>query len=361
MTSTLVSRVAQALGYCPLLSGIHTYSANIQGGQARSQQVSCSAGFDGPKVDILNGTSYHFWYFEAVAYVGQSSIIINFHAGAPLKSDFSGDTSGSSNNVQISGHFPNGTTFSDVVTVDNATVSTAGDGSDGLWGALGYSWYSDPDMSDYGVELEAKEGSIHGSISMHSVAPAHYPCSPTRPGESLEVMPGIGWVNAVPDADVTVDLTIHGMPFKFVGIGYHDKNWGVIPFSHVVRSWNWGHARMGPYSIVWLYSTDRRATTYLSGYVAYQGQVIFSQCNGAIEIRASNRDSGMSITSNAAFPDALTLRIDLGGSHGVLEADLYPTQITLDTPTFTRWVGNITGFAVGSSWQGIVSGDFAVL
>ncbi|KAF4459989.1 hypothetical protein FALBO_13248 [Fusarium albosuccineum] len=340
MGSTLVSRAVRALGYCPLLSGIHTYPADIQGGQAQSQQVSCSTGFDGPKVDMLNGPSYDFWYFEAVAYDGQS----------------------------------------EVITVDTSIVSTAGDGSNGLWGGLGYSWYSTPEMSDYWVELKAKEGSIHGSITMHSVAPAHYPCSPNKPGESLEVMPGIKWVNTVPDADVTVDLTIHGMPFKFIGIGYHDKvrlvfipwassgklalepqNWGVTLFSDIVGSWNWGHARMGPYSIVWLHSTDRRATTYSSGYVAYQGQVIFAQCDGAIEIQTSNKDTGRSIANNSAFPDFFTLRIDLGGSHGVLEADSYPTQITLDTPTFTRWVGNITGSAGESSWQGIVSGDFAIL
>ncbi|KAJ3543380.1 hypothetical protein NM208_g3607 [Fusarium decemcellulare] len=359
MVSTLVSRAIQALGSCPLLSGIHTYSADIHDGQAHSQQVSCNTGFDGPKVDILNGTSYDFWYFEAVAYDGQSSVVVNFHAGAPLNSDLSGERSSSSNNMQLSGHFSNGTTFSEVITVDTAIVSTAGDGSNGLWGAEGDSWYSSPDMSDYRVELKAKEGSIRGSITMHSVAPAHYPCSLTRPGDSLEVMPGIGWVNAVPDADVTVDLRIHGMPFKFLGIGYHDK--GVTPFSDVVGSWNWGHARMGPYSIVWLHSTDRGATTYSSGYVAYQGQVVFAQCDGAIEIRTSNEDTDRSIANNSAFPDVFSLRIDLGGSHGVLEADLYPTQITLDTPTFTRWVGNVTGSAGESSWQGIVSGDFAIL
>lgn len=37
------------------------------------------------------------------------------------------------------------------------------------------------------------------------------------------LMPGIGWVNGVPDAKAAVDFEIAGTKLAFEGVGYHDK------------------------------------------------------------------------------------------------------------------------------------------
>ena len=39
----------------------------------------------------------------------------------------------------------------------------------------------------------------------------------------MEVLPGVGWANSIPDADVTVNMTVHGSTLSFIGTGYHDK------------------------------------------------------------------------------------------------------------------------------------------
>lgn len=54
------------------------------------------------------------------------------------------------------------------------------------------------------------------------IAPAHYPCG-TGAGQNMQVMPNVGWANAVPDSQGTVKLDIGGSKLDFTGPGYHDK------------------------------------------------------------------------------------------------------------------------------------------
>ena len=54
------------------------------------------------------------------------------------------------------------------------------------------------------------------------VAP-HYPCGPAEAGHDLEVVPGVGWANAIPDGYGEADFMIRGSEhFYFEGRGYHD-------------------------------------------------------------------------------------------------------------------------------------------
>lgn len=55
------------------------------------------------------------------------------------------------------------------------------------------------------------------------IAPPHLPCGGPAAGQTEELMPGIGWVNAVPDAKATIDFEIAGNKLAFSGVGYHDK------------------------------------------------------------------------------------------------------------------------------------------
>ena len=74
---------------------------------------------------------------------------------------------------------------------------------------------------------------------------------PTGPDDTALVMPHVGWSNAVPGAGTHVSLDVRGTRLEFDGFGYHDKNWGDIPFAEAVQSWYWGHAQLGPYTLVW--------------------------------------------------------------------------------------------------------------
>jgi hypothetical protein len=82
------------------------------------------------------------------------------------------------------------------------------------------------------------------------VAPPRYNCGPDVPGTSEIAFLNVGWANAVPDADATVEFNINGSLLQFTGLGYHDQNWGLSPFIDDVSHTYWGHARVGPYSVV---------------------------------------------------------------------------------------------------------------
>ena len=39
------------------------------------------------------------------------------------------------------------------------------------------------------------------------------------PGRTMEIVPGIGWANSIPDGDVTVEVQVNGTPLTFSGMG----------------------------------------------------------------------------------------------------------------------------------------------
>ncbi|KAL4735274.1 hypothetical protein BDV11DRAFT_174017 [Aspergillus similis] len=254
---------------CPSLSGIERFGPKPKAGPSNGQFLSCASGFDGPKVQSVNETTYDWWYFDSINPNGNSSLAVVFFLEAPKSGFVSTSNLSSLDFVQISGSFPNGTLFSEFILADDAIISTQGDGANGNREGSGFSWSGAPDLSRYVVSIDSVKTGINGTFSLRSTAPPHYPCSPALPGQSLTVLPGVGWANGIPDADVTVNVQIGDTLIDFVGIGYHDKNWGVTPFTDSVGSWYWGHARMGPYSIVWLDALDTSKNEYASGYVAY--------------------------------------------------------------------------------------------
>lgn len=74
------------------------------------------------------------------------------------------------------------------------------------------------------------------------IAPAHYPCGSAVAGQNMEVGPGTGWANAVPDATATVKLTVGGTNLVFKGLGYHDK---VRALSTITAYFSGMHTRTG--------------------------------------------------------------------------------------------------------------------
>ncbi len=46
---------------------------------------------------------------------------------------------------------------------------------------------------------------------------------PVEAGKTMEIMPHIGWSNAVPAARAQVNLNVNGANVEFNGIGYHDS------------------------------------------------------------------------------------------------------------------------------------------
>lgn len=118
-----------------------------------------------------------------------------------------------------------------------------------------------------------------------------------------------------------------------------------------VDSWYWGHGRLGPYSIVWfsyLALDDPTDTTYVSSYVAKDGELLVSACNSSL---LTVRPVGKSGTTGGRYPprvgdmpEGFRLEYDLGETHGHLRVDVSMTTVVAgDGESYMRWTGNMVG------------------
>lgn len=121
-----------------------------------------------------------------------------------------------------------------------------------------------------------------------------------------------------------------------------------------VQSWYWGHGRLGPYSIVWfsyLALDDPTNTTYVSSYVARDGEVLVSACDSSL---LTVRPFGSPGTTGGRYPprvgdvpDGFRLEFDLGDSNGCLRVNVTVEQVIAgDGQYYMRWTGNMTGEVV---------------
>lgn len=157
-------------------------------------------------------------------------------------------------------------------------------------------------------------------------------------------MPHVGWANAVPDANAVVDVTIGDERLAFTGYGYHDKNWGDVPFVDVVQSWYWGHGRFGPYSVVWFDTKGDDGINYVSSYVSKNGEILAASCQaGSVQVRPYGGNSTYPPQETLTNPDGFDMSFDLGHL-GVLKAK---ASIEVETVSgfsfYARYIGSIGG------------------
>ena len=174
-------------------------------------------------------------------------------------------------------------------------------------------------------------------------------------GATEVLLPHIFWANAVPDAHATVDLVVNGSPLHISdGIGYHDKNWGDQPIGFAVSSWTWGHARFGPYSIVWYDALDWNGVEYFSGYVAKHGKVLMSSCaSQAVLARPWGANSTYPPLITTGPVEGLNLVFDLGGKKLVANVTSGPTVVNTEG-SYMRILGTIRGGMEHEHYEGRV-------
>lgn len=118
-------------------------------------------------------------------------------------------------------------------------------------------------------------------------------------------------------------------------------------------SWYWGHARIGPYSLVFFDTLDKDNTETVSGYLVKDGVVKSLQCEGLI-VRPVGSDFPPTVDS----PLPTALHLEYTTSEGVFVADFSGPMIweaALDHPGwgYYRWAGAISGgFKDGLTYSG---------
>jgi hypothetical protein len=320
-------------------------------GDVTAQFTSTSNFLDGPKLSAVNSTSWDWWYFDVVSPNAKNSITVVFFAALDSGFPFLAP----STDVTVIGIYPiiNGVLTAHFLNATSATITSTGQGASGVYAGTGAQWSGAPDLSQYTININSPETGVVGSICFKSAAPAHYPCGPAVAGQNMEVGPNIGWSNALPDADASVDFTLNGKRFAFEGVGYHDKNWSPQPFLDNVASWYWGHARLGPYSLVWFDFLAVTGIEYVSLYLSKNGQIISSSCTpGSLTVRPWGGDATYPPKVGSGFPAGFGIKANLGGGQ---TASFNVTSITQGleiTSLYTNWLGSVEGVVEGKSYTG---------
>ncbi|MCJ1383439.1 hypothetical protein MMC17_006553 [Xylographa soralifera] len=322
----------------------HIYYPNTVNGSSDALFTSSAHGLDAPKVDTINNTSWEWWYFDAVSEDQRSSVVFTFFVAPATGFPESGAPDNAILSATIALTYP-GQEFSSFLSTVQATearVVSVGNGASGTWKGSGMEFVGTPDLSNYVINVDSPSIGVKGSMSLRSVAPAHYPCDPAEADQSMVMMPGIGWTNAVPDAAAQVELDVNGTTVKFIGIGYHDQSWGVTNFNSRVGSWYWGHGRLGPYSIVWWDTLTPAGAEAVSSYVARGGKIVGVVCT-ATSVRPTGANSTYPPTIGDGPPEGLHIEIDLG-SEGTMIVDATSTFNIVDAGgIYYRWTGTLSG------------------
>lgn len=351
--------LANSLQVTALNSSVAFIPATVANAPSKVSFVSDSWALDGPKVSPINGTTYDWWYFDAVSPDQKSSIVLIFLT-TTAEAFFVPHVGDDVDFVFVLAKFPNGTVFTTTLDATQVVITTVGGGSNGVYHGANASWTGTPDHSVYVVAINAPKNGLIGTFTLNAVAPPHYPCGPERAGESMVLLPGVGWSNAVPDGDATVDMKIQGSDLKFLGYGYHDKNWGNMPFVNAVQSWYWGHGRLGPYSLVWFSAISSANITYTSGYVATSkttlngGKIISANCDvGALTVRPTGANSTYPPHVTSGEPQGYNLKFDIS-SYETLIVDVSRTFTLFGSGQYSRWIGSLSGGIKGSGkvWKG---------
>ncbi|CEN61980.1 hypothetical protein ASPCAL08623 [Aspergillus calidoustus] len=321
-------------------------------GDADTQWISSSSGFDAPKNRHINWTTYDWWYFDFVQEPSESgsqaSIAITFYTTGTDGFDALQEALPlypSTNLITADVTWPNGTLDTFLFIAGEATFTVDGDGVSTNYSGTN-SWFEGaPDLSQYTVELNSPEKGIVGSLVIKSDAPAHYPCGPNEEGQDLQLVPGGGWLNAIPDGDGEASFQIRGHEFNFQGRGYHDHNYGRT-FSEAFIASYWGHGRLGDYVVVWVDALAADGSNHVSAYVSKDGEILTAQCGG-IKVRPYGDNSTYPPTTTSGSPTGFEIQITI--PDGELELKAEYTYVTAEHRVYHRYTGSFTGTLNGKA------------
>ncbi len=314
--------------------------------------------FSAPYLSSLNNTTFEWYWFDLVSADTSTSLVVIFFTATPLAFPLLAGVipTSSAVSVLVTARLPNGSVYFSGVAATEAMVASGGifgQGAVGSWvGAEGY-FAGTRDAAAWKVEVDTRAldplNGIKASVVMRGRAPPHYPCSAHLGlGQKLEIAPHLGWANGVPDSDADgtielVDGTVHG--FGEGSLGYHDHNWGDVPFPETIRSWYWGHAHVGEWSVVFFDGLAADGQDFADAYVARGGKVVLVDCGPeSVEVRETAtldlQSGGLPILDvNFDLPDGNVL---------ALEVKAVSINALVDG-VYERYVTSVTGSVDGSS------------
>lgn len=154
-------------------------------------------------------------------------------------------------------------------------------------------------------------------------------------------MPHVGWSNAVPSAVVTGAFSLDdGSTYVFdeTSLGYHDKNWGDIPFTEAINSWWWGHATLGPYTFVWFDGLKPDLSKFAEAYIAEQGNILTSTC----------ATDSTTVTAQTSANGTITgINVQINTPNTLFNLSVKITGFILNgIPVYGQWAARVSGAVI---------------
>jgi hypothetical protein len=140
--------------------------------------------FDAPKLDFVNGTSFDWWYFDAVSFDGTYQITITFYTTVATTLGFATGF-GTTNFVSFTVSYPNGTEYQQFGFAGPAIVSDGPVGIEGNWTGTGFTFVGSADLSYYQINIDSPALGIEGSMTFHSVSTTYFKSKVSNPGNCI--------------------------------------------------------------------------------------------------------------------------------------------------------------------------------
>ncbi|KAJ5035031.1 uncharacterized protein L3040_008293 [Drepanopeziza brunnea f. sp. 'multigermtubi'] len=291
--------------------------SQVATGDIQAFFTSNQAGLDAPRLSAVNASSFNWWYFDVFSPDLDKSLVVVFFTTLGSAFPFV-PTSEVVTQVEIYATFPNGTFAGKYLDATEAVITTTdGNGASGDFVGSGAKFQGAPDLSPYSISVDSPANGIVGTFHLKARAPPHYPQG-------------------------TVDFTIFGSRLKFSGAAYHDQNWGDAPFPTTVASWYWGHARLGPYALVWFSYLPRAGPERVSSYIAHDdGTVLAAGCTAdAVRVRPTGQYPP---TQRSGYPSGFRVDFRLADGRTVKVTVRAESLIADAGAVYGRWMGGVEG------------------
>ncbi|EHK20207.1 uncharacterized protein TRIVIDRAFT_47972 [Trichoderma virens Gv29-8] len=234
-----------------------------------------------PKMAPLNSTGGEQWEFDGVSDDGLMAFCFGFYRDPNYAILGSG-------NLRLSAEFSrvNQERFMRVDYPTSSTVESCPWGTRGVWKSDDYSYTFEITKDMKVARIGVNTDDLKGSLIMNSLIPARYPDGSTYPNSeaNTEVVPYFRWVEPIPAADVWVDLEIEGKPYKWSGLGGHERLWTAFSWFTCLHGMTATRIKAGPYaaSHVSFTSAFDKSIYRPSTILSMNGEVIFSTTNEGV-------------------------------------------------------------------------------
>lgn len=171
-------RFIDAIGAVALLSTaqaeFYHFPNAVVSGDVSVQYVSDNV-LDAPKVGSLNGSTYDWWYFDAVSSTSNASVVLILYRSTTGGFPFVLEGSTASVNLFITADdgIPQYYPIANLPgRAGEITISTDGEGACGVWKSTGFSFFGSSDLSSYTVHVNAPLIELNGTLLLSSVGEA---------------------------------------------------------------------------------------------------------------------------------------------------------------------------------------------